>query len=443
MKVNSKTTNAANLICHQGGQRTVNGIIGNTRRGIQVDQTLDPDSNNPVANKPVSTALAALAGELEKGQVVFLDQLPESGESHKIYVLTETNQRYWWDGSKFVKIVPTASGSANIISNDMIHYTAEEGKVYDKLVFPNGDKYAQYFPLEGDVGTSYYYRAKRVDFSENEDEPDKISLSYIKFLLDGGKIKRSSVDADLPKYEAFEGVQTKANNSLQKPEIAPTKTKLVGVGTNGQENIEIGDNLTLANGKLSATGGGSGGEQIGVISIGKWYTTDEWMAILEKGLISVGNSYAVNGGENIYTLPYIYEDENPDSGILHINELIGGMEFDDVTEKLRITGELKTFDIYPTRFYNHFITITSSASTFYLTYQNTSYEKIITLDSLKTALSGKCLICTGHTDSDTAEYISGEVGNIVVGVVNNSDKSTSGINIDSSFTITDLVSPVE
>ena len=137
----------------------------------------------------------------------------------------------------------------------MIHYTAEEGKVYDKLVFPNGDKYAQYFPLEGDVGTSYYYRAKRVDFSENEDEPDKISLSYIKFLLDGGKIKRSSVDADLPKYEAFDGVQTKANNSLQKPEIAPTKTKLVGVGASGQENIEIGDNLTLANGKLSATGG--------------------------------------------------------------------------------------------------------------------------------------------------------------------------------------------
>ena len=65
MKVNSKTTNAANLICHQGGQRTVNGIIGNTRRGIQVDQTLDPDSNNPVANKPVSTALAALAGKID------------------------------------------------------------------------------------------------------------------------------------------------------------------------------------------------------------------------------------------------------------------------------------------------------------------------------------------------------------------------------------------
>ena len=49
-------------------------------------------------------------------------------------------------------------------------------------------------------------------------------------------------------------VQDILNNSLQKP-TGLTKTKLVGVGVNGQENIEIGDNLTLANGKLSATGG--------------------------------------------------------------------------------------------------------------------------------------------------------------------------------------------
>lgn len=47
-------------------------------------------------------------------------------------------------------------------------------------------------------------------------------------------------------------------NSLQKP-AGLTKTKLVGVGTNGQENIEIGDNLTLNGSKLSATGGGGGG----------------------------------------------------------------------------------------------------------------------------------------------------------------------------------------
>ena len=53
-------------------------------------------------------------------------------------------------------------------------------------------------------------------------------------------------------------VQGILNNSLQKP-TGLSKTELVGVGVNGQENIEIGDNLTLANGKLSATGGGGGG----------------------------------------------------------------------------------------------------------------------------------------------------------------------------------------
>ena len=52
-------------------------------------------------------------------------------------------------------------------------------------------------------------------------------------------------------------VQDILNNSLQKP-TGLSKTKLVGVGVNGQENIEIGDNLTLANGKLSSAAGGGG-----------------------------------------------------------------------------------------------------------------------------------------------------------------------------------------
>lgn len=52
-------------------------------------------------------------------------------------------------------------------------------------------------------------------------------------------------------------VQDILNNSLQKP-TGLAKTKLVGVGVNGQENIEIGDNLTLANGKLAAAGGVNG-----------------------------------------------------------------------------------------------------------------------------------------------------------------------------------------
>ena len=144
MKVNLKTTNdenaAATPVCHQRGQRTVNGIIGNTRRGIVIDKTLDPDSNNPVANKPVSTALAALAGQLAKGQVVFLDQLPESGEPHKVYVLTATNQRYWWDGNAFVKIVPTASeitptiDLGNLKKNETYHFASIQDLLNQRLV---------------------------------------------------------------------------------------------------------------------------------------------------------------------------------------------------------------------------------------------------------------------------------------------------------------------
>lgn len=77
------------------GQMTISGIIGNTRHGIRVDDNLNPNSTNPISNKAVTAALAALAQQLAKGQVVFLDQLPESGEPHKVYVLTATNQRYW------------------------------------------------------------------------------------------------------------------------------------------------------------------------------------------------------------------------------------------------------------------------------------------------------------------------------------------------------------
>ena len=93
-------------------------------------------------------------------------------------------------------------------------------------------------------------------------------------------------------------------------------------------------------------------------------------------------------------------------------------------------------------YYSHFITLTNNTSTFYFTYQDISGNEINNLESLKTALTGKALLCTGHTDSDIAEYISGEGDNIVVGVVDKSDNSTSGITIDSYFTITDLVSPV-
>lgn len=314
----------------------------------------------------------------------------------------------------------------------------------------------------------------------------------------------------------------KIQNSLQKP-AGLTKTKLVGVGTNGQENIEIGDNLTLANGKLSAVSGGDN-SAIKTITLSKTYDNSiNYIDITDDESDFIKTNFPVNiivkfsNGLNILLTPaysamsggkpdiyfivndataishgeitqvkmcYISYYNNPKTIYIknlknieldtslekkHTNNSIGGFyEWGDMNVyKLKVTNPLpnvptdktESYYLYSAydsatrqktiawnvlkKTYNHFITLTNNTSTFYFTYQNTSNEKLNTLDSLKTALAGKYLLCTGHTDSDTAEYISGERGNIVVGVVDNSDHSTSGITIDSSFIISDSVSPVE
>lgn len=72
-------------------------------------------------------------------------------------------------------------------------------------------------------------------------------------IKDSTTIKHTLVDNKIS-LDLDEAIKGKIDAALQKP-TGLTKTKLVGVGAQGQENIEIGDNLTLANGKLAASGG--------------------------------------------------------------------------------------------------------------------------------------------------------------------------------------------
>ena len=72
-------------------------------------------------------------------------------------------------------------------------------------------------------------------------------------IKDSTTIKHTLADNKIS-LDLDEAIKGKIDAALQKP-TGLTKTKLVGVGASGQENIEIGDNLTLANGKLSAAGG--------------------------------------------------------------------------------------------------------------------------------------------------------------------------------------------
>ena len=73
-------------------------------------------------------------------------------------------------------------------------------------------------------------------------------------IKDSTTIKHTLVDNKIS-LDLDEAIKGKIDAALQKP-TGLTKTKLVGVGASGQENIEIGDNLTLQDGKLAAAGGG-------------------------------------------------------------------------------------------------------------------------------------------------------------------------------------------
>ena len=76
----------------------------------------------------------------------------------------------------------------------------------------------------------------------------------------------------------------------------------------------------------------------------------------------------------------------------------------------------------------------------YVTYIS-EYASKYTIATLKNALSGKSLVCAGYLNG-VAEYISGERGELVVGVVDVTDGSTTGETIDNTFSITDEVTPI-
>ena len=88
----------------------------------------------------------------------------------------------------------------------------------------------------------------------------------------------------------------------------------------------------------------------------------------------------------------------------------------------------------------HFVTLTGSSGSVYVTYIS-EYASKYTIATLKNALIGKSLVCSGYLNG-VAEYISSEGGNLVVGVVDVTDGSTTGETIDNTFSIKDEVTPI-
>lgn len=88
----------------------------------------------------------------------------------------------------------------------------------------------------------------------------------------------------------------------------------------------------------------------------------------------------------------------------------------------------------------HFITLTGSSGSVYVTYIS-EYASKYTIATLKNDLAGKTLVCSGYLNG-VAEYISSEGGNLSVGVVDVTDGSTTGETIDNTFSILDEVTPI-
>lgn len=237
-------------------------------------------------------------------------------------------------------------------------------------------------------------------------------------------------------FQLANETSNKIANSLQKP-AGLTKTELVGVGTNGQENIEIGDNLTLENGKLSVSGGG-GGEAFDVIT----FSTDG-----ETYTGNISGTKPILVKQNNSTILYeTYIDNDGTTDIFGIAYILGHFFAIDYTLK---NGKIESKgNVLQNLLVNHFLTLTNSGDNIalYLTIQS-AQEDEYTADTLASYLAGKKVLVNGNLRGVVPTYIAGEGGSIKVYYMTPGD---SNINPDpdvysdlSSFAISDLISPVE
>lgn len=586
MKLNLKSTIAApagNNSC----QKALNGIIGNTRRGIVVDKTLDPDSNNPVSNKPVSTALAALAGKidaaLQKPTGLTKTKLVGVGTNGQENIeigenLTLANGKLAAGGSvsPTLNLIDFKNGGVRTTITEEEEQNIEKG-LYNSVLYYDDSlgeaaEYSIYFPenaicndgallfsiyklvvaedgessiasirvyslnieaknpngtypitiesmMEAPFGSdsigssndiSHRLNLMNEDLSAvrtsiTEEEKHNISkgLYHSVLYIDSSLGEAASMSYRLPEnafhsnvngrfgfsiykvdsnysitgariYELRIGEQGSdgtypitvskitdlpfgGDNLLQKPS-GLTKTELVGVGSNGQENIEIGDNLTLANGKLSATGGGGGSSDINYINAS--FTDEENFIGTFTGSI---NPDAVN-----IIKANLYDGHMPMEIVISSIQKLYGQTIQQIgyscTGFLLVDGILEEIAVIQDPIngsktingqrhnikntYYHFISMIDSASnvSLYLTIQNTS-KYTFSDDGLASYLSGKKVLANGNLHGVVPTYIAGEGGVIKIYYRTPGDSNINPTPDEyqdlSSFTITDLVSPVE
>ena len=142
------------------------------------------------------------------------------------------------------------------------------------------------------------------------------------------------------------------------------------------------------------------------------------------GHIKINGTYSgsafMSGNKDSFIAKDLIKDSNPRGSILK-----EAMNYTDINTK---------------HLFYHFITLTGNAGSVYITYIS-GYGSEYTIATLKNALAFKSLVCSGYLNG-VAEYISGQGGELVVGVRDVTDGSTTGETIDNTFSITDEVTPI-
>lgn len=164
-----------------------------------------------------------------------------------------------------------------------------------------------------------------------------------------------------------------------------------------------------------------------------------------------GAAYSTNLADN-FTANNLRKDSNPkgsllveaknytDAQIANINSAAIVQQANSYTDT-KFTEAKNYTDSKVKYLYYHFINLQGTSGHVYFTYIS-EYASQYTIATLKNALYGKTLVCSGFLNGSVAEYITSEGGNLSVGVVDVSDGSTTGEIIDNTFSITDEVASI-
>lgn len=207
---------------------------------------------------------------------------------------------------------------------------------------------------------------------------------------------------------------------------------LLGAGPDGEEVIEIGDNLTLANGKLSATGRGVNFLQATLDEPDVWgYFEGTYTGTIDPNKVNVA---ILPDPKNKYTLLTKITDEGVGSATI-------------ITDRQPVTLSFANNEIHrsPAGTYFHFIHVQNSAVNIDFNYYSTYGYRYRTSEELKNKLQDKIISCSGfiriNNKAKNARAIN--LRNNTIEYFDNDTGENASINLTGDFYVGDKVFSVE